>query len=188
MKLIMKSILMLTILTVLTGILYPLLVTLVAQLLFPHKANGSMLENDGVIIGSELIGQSFTREDYFHSRPSAVDYDGANSGGTNLGASNPILLMQVDSTAHLYRQENRLTMNVFIPPDAVTASASGLDPHISNDDAMLQALRIARTRNLRPVIVQELIRSSREYPYGRMGNSVINVVKLNRSLERLKSE
>src|SRR5687767_9610640 len=134
----------LLVLTVLCGVAYPLLVTGVAQGLFDDKADGSLIERDGVVVGSSLLGQEFTGESYFHPRPSAVSYvtpEVGTSGASNLGPTNADLLAAVEERAAEYRAENGLAVDAEVPVDAVTASASGLDPHISTANAELQARR-----------------------------------------------
>ena len=124
----------LLVVTVLCGLLYPLLVTGVAQGLFHDKADGSLIERDGVVVGSSLLGQDFTEPEYFHPRPSAVSYvtpDGGASGASNLGPTNPDLLASVQERADAYRSENGLEAGAQVPVDAVTASGSGVDPGIS---------------------------------------------------------
>src|SRR5690349_9565026 len=120
--------------TVLCGIVYPLVVTAVAQVGFDDQADGSLIERDGVVVGSSLIGQNFAADGYFWSRPSAAGatgYDGASSSGSNLGPSNPDLIAAVEERATAYREANGLPADALVPVDAVTASGSGLDPHIS---------------------------------------------------------
>ena len=176
-------------LTVLTGLLYPLLVTALAQLLFPHQAAGSILTRDGHAVGSRLIGQSFSDPRYFWSRPSATTpqpYNGTASTGSNLGPLNPALLDAVKARVaalHAADPGNRLP----VPVDLVTASGSGLDPEISVAAASYQAARVARTRGLAPERVQALIAQHTEGRLlGVLGEPRVNVLELNLALDALK--
>ena len=146
------AVLMIVVFTVICGVAYPLLSTAIGQAAFGHKADGSLIERDGVVVGSELIGQSFTDPKYFAPRPSAAGdgYDGSASSGSNLGPTNPDLLAAVKERVAAYRQSNGLADGVAVPVDAVTASGSGLDPHISIANARIQAPRVAAARNLEP--------------------------------------
>lgn len=165
--------------------LYPLCVWGVAQLLFPHEAAGSLLIREGRVTGSKLIGQNFSGPGYCHPRPSAAGagYDAAASGGSNLGPLSKKLLDAVGQRAEAYRLENDLAKDALVPADAVTASGSGLDPHISPANALLQAPRIARARGLSLAEVQEKIR---QHTQGRdlavLGEPRVNVLLLNMSL------
>ncbi len=169
---------------------YPLVVWLISQGLFPYEANGSLMQRDGVIMGSELIGQNFISPRYFHPRPSAAGeagYDGANSGGTNLGPLSKKLAESVKQRVDAYRAENGLPPGLPVPVDAVTASASGLDPHISLRNAFLQAPRVAHRRGMDRQTVDNLIQTNTE---GRgfeiLGEPRVNVLKLNLALDRKK--
>ncbi|HET7634320.1 MAG TPA: K(+)-transporting ATPase subunit C [Burkholderiales bacterium] len=183
---------------ILTGLAYPLLTTGVAQLLFPHQANGSLLERDGHVIGSALLGQNFIRQQYFHPRPSAtvtsdpadpdktiaLPYNAALSGASNLGPSSRKLITQVAERARAYRRENGLSANAPVPVDAVTASGSGIDPDISLANARLQAGRIARARKLPEKQVLMLITQQvtpRQFDV--LGDPRVNVLKLNLALD-----
>lgn len=177
-----------------TGLIFPLSITAIAQATMPGKANGSMVEKDGKIVGSELIGQGFAGPNYFHPRPSAAGsgYDGNNSSGTNLGPTNPKLLTGAEGfdgikqLAEKYRQENGISAEVVLPVDAVTRSASGLDPHISPRNAELQVARIAKARGLAEDKVKTLVRECTEGPFvGIFGDSTVNVLKLNIRLDKL---
>jgi len=141
--------------TAICGLAYPLLVTAIAQLGWRDTANGRLIERDGVVVGAELIGQSFTSPQYFHPRPSAAGdgYDGAASGGSNLGPTNEEFLATVAERVAEYRSVNGLGPDALVPVDAVTASASGLDPHISVRNAELQVARVAAVRGLEPAAV-----------------------------------
>lgn len=169
--------------TVLCGVVYPLAVTAVAQVAFGHRADGSLVEVDGVVVGSELLGQSFLAPEYFHPRPSAAGYDATASGGSNLGPTNPALAAAVADRVAAYRAENSLAAEVAVPVDAVTASASGLDPHISLANARLQAPRVAAARDLPLSTVLELIeRSTDDRPLGILGDPGVHVLRLNLAL------
>jgi potassium-transporting ATPase KdpC subunit len=176
--------------TVLCGLVYPLLSTAIGQIAFHDKANGSLIENDGVVVGSKLIGQTFTAPQYFHSRPSAAGdgYDGSASSGSNLGPRNPDLLSAVEERAIAYRNENGLAADAEVPVDAVTASGSGLDPHISIANARLQTPRVARERGVDVSVVSELVD---KYTDDRnlliFGEPGVNVVELNLALDRLSA-
>ncbi len=175
---------MLLLFTVITGIVYPLAVTGVAQALFSDKADGSLIERDGRVVGSELIGQPFTAPEYFHPRPSAVKYDGTLSSGSNLGPTNPALLEAVERRADHYREENGLGPNAEVPVDAVTASGSGLDPDISVTNAHLQAARVAVARGMPISEVFDLIgEHTEDRAFGFLGEPRVNVLELNLALD-----
>jgi K+-transporting ATPase ATPase C chain len=179
---------MLAIMTVLTGLLYPLVITGVAQLLFPHQANGSLILRNGQIIGSELIGQYFNDPKYFWGRPSATSpfpYNAAASGGSNLAPTNPVLIDRVKATiADLGPIETET--NVPVPVDLVTASGSGLDPHISPAAARYQLKRVALARGLDDTAIQILIEQHTEDRQLRLlGEPRVNVLQLNLALDSL---
>jgi K+-transporting ATPase ATPase C chain len=174
------------VLTVLCGVAYPLLVTGVAQVAFDHQADGSLVERDGVVVGSALIGQDFTSPQYFHPRPSAAGdgYDGAASSGSNLGPTNPAHLALVEERVAAYRADNGLGADTLVPVDAVTASGSGLDPHISVRNAELQAPRVAAERGLSLDAVQTAIDAhTTARPLGILGDPGVNVLELNVALD-----
>jgi potassium-transporting ATPase KdpC subunit len=190
------AVLMIVVLTGLTGLAYPLAMTGLAQVLFPHQANGSLIVRDGVVIGSELIGQSFvdaeiglTLPGYFRGRPSAAftPGDGNNtlvSSGSNYGPTNQALIDRVTGDVAIVREENGLADDVAIPVDLVTASASGLDPHISPASAELQIPRVARDRGLRVDDVRELVAANTEgRTLGFIGEPRVHVLKLNLALD-----
>lgn len=172
------------VLTVLLGIVYPLVVTGLAQTMFPRKAAGSLIERDGKVIGSRLIGQPFTGPGYFHSRPSAAGagYDATASGGTNLGpTSRKLFETNVKAAADVLREENS---NSPIPVDMVTASASGLDPHITPAAAEFQVPRVARERGLSEEQVRRLVREHTEgRQFALLGEPRVNVLALNLALD-----
>ena len=165
--------------------LYPAAVWVLAQGLFPAKANGSLIERSGTTLGSSLIGQSFSGPEYFHPRPSAAGqgYDAARSGSSNLGPTSKKLIDEVRRRASDYRAENSLGPETKVPADAVTASASGLDPHISLKNALLQMPRVARARGLGEMAVRKLVEA---YTGGRdlgiLGEPRVNVLRLNLAL------
>lgn len=172
--------------TVLFGVVYPLVASMVGQVAFSDRADGSLIRRDGVVVGSELIGQTFTSPRYFHSRPSAAGsgYDGAASAGSNLGPMNPDLLASVAQRVAAYREENSLSSEVRVPVDAVTASGSGLDPHISVANADLQAARVAAARGLDLATVSALVAENTDgRELGVLGEPGVNVVLLNLALD-----
>jgi K+-transporting ATPase ATPase C chain len=194
---------MLLVFTVITGLIYPLAVTGVGQLLFHDKANGSIIERDGHPVGSKQIGQAFTKPEYFHPRPSSAGdgYDGSASSGSNLGPTNPKLLKGqqddpatkdvdesfegIEQRVAAYRKENNLSSAVTVPIDAVTGSGSGLDPHISVANARLQASRVAQARNLPPDQVLGLIdKNTDRRGFGFLGEPGVNVLELNLALDQ----
>ncbi len=166
--------------------LYPLLVWIMAQLFFVHEANGSLITKKGVVIGSSLLAQRFDGAQYFHPRPSAAGqgYDAANSGGSNLGPLSKNLIDTVKKRVIDYRTENGLASDTLVPADAVTASGSGLDPHISVNNALLQAHRVARMRGMSEQSVLEKIRTRTESRgLWILGEPRVNVLMLNLSLD-----
>jgi potassium-transporting ATPase KdpC subunit len=192
------AIVMIICMTVITGLAYPLAMTGIAQLLFPYQANGSLIVRDGKVIGSELIGQNFTSDKYFHGRPSAttepdpkdpsktisVPYAADNSGGSNLGPTQKDLIERVKSDAAKLGKENPGTP---IPVDLVTTSASGLDPDITPAGAMFQVPRVAKARGLPENEVRKLVEDHIQgRTLGVLGEPVVNVLELNLALDALK--
>ncbi len=172
--------------TVLTGLLYPSLVTGLCQLLFRDQANGSLKTVNGQVVGSELIGQPFAKPEYFHPRPSAAGngYDGLASGGSNFGPTNTKLIDRVKTDAAAFRKDNPAYQGN-LPADLVTASGSGLDPHISPASAEAQAQRVAQARGMNVAQVEELIASHTEgRDLGFLGEPRVNVLMLNVALDR----
>jgi len=158
----------------------------IAQVAFRDKANGSLIKIDGRVTGSALIGQRFTGLGYFHSRPSASDYEALRSGGTNYGPTNRKYIYMVKTRTLLVKKENNLSTNAEIPADIVLVSGSGLDPHISIESAMLQTARIATERKIEESDVRDLIINNTEKRYlGVFGDSFVNVLKLNIALDSL---
>ncbi len=196
--------------TVLCGFVFPFLITAIAQVTMPDRANGSLIKRNGAIIGSELIGQNFSKPEYFHPRPSAAGagYDGALSGGTNLGpisgklingihnklpdgSDDPGNYQGIRDLAIAYRLENGLPENAAVPADAVTRSASGLDPHISPANAELQVQRVAKARGFNDIVTQRLAdlvaRHTEGRTFGLLGEPRVNVLMLNLDLDSLSN-
>lgn len=174
--------------TVLFGLAYPMVVLGIGQSAFNDKANGSLVRVGGTVVGSELIGQGFAAPGYFQPRPSAAGagYDGASSSGSNLGPTNPAYLKTVNERAVAYREANGLPAGAQVPVDAVTASASGLDPQITVLNARTQAPRVARERGLSLKKVRSMIRAhTDDRPLGFLGDPGVNVLKLNLALDRV---
>jgi K+-transporting ATPase ATPase C chain len=176
----------LVVFTLVCGLAYPLVTLAIGQVAFADSANGSLIEVDGAVVGSELLGQGFAAPEYFHPRPSAAGagYDGASSSGSNLGPTNPEYLALVEERVVAYRELNGLSDDVRVPADAVTASASGLDPHISLANAQLQAPRVAETRGMTTDEVLALIDQHVDpRPLGILGDPGVNVLQLNLALD-----
>ena len=191
------AIVVLVALTLITGLVYPLVMTGIAQVVFPRQAQGSLIERDGKVVGSELIGQVFESDKYFHGRPSATTapdpndatktvpapYNAANSGASNLGPSNKALIDRVQTDMEKLKQENSA---VTVPSDLVTTSASGLDPHISPEAALFQVPRIAKARNLSEDRIRKLVADHTEGRFlGLLGEPRVNVLLVNLALDQL---
>jgi K+-transporting ATPase ATPase C chain len=191
------AIVLIVLMTVLTGLAYPLAMTGIAQVLFPHQASGSLIEKDGKVIGSELIGQNFTDAKYFHGRPSATTdtdpndstktvpapYNAGNSGGSNAGPTAKSLIERVQGDVDTLKKENGGS----VPVDLVTTSASGLDPNITPAAAEFQVARVAAARNSSPERVRALVADATEDRFlGILGEKRVNVLKLNLALDAMK--
>jgi potassium-transporting ATPase KdpC subunit len=191
------AIIMIVVMTAITGLGYPLAMTGLAQLIFPHRANGSLIEKDGKVIGSTLIGQNFTSDKYFHPRPSATTepdpkdptktvptpYAADNSGGSNLGPTNQALIDRVKGDAVKLAEENPGTP---IPVDLVTTSGSGLDPDITPAAALFQVPRVAKARHLDPERLKALVADqTHDRLFGILGEKRVNVLELNLALDQL---
>jgi potassium-transporting ATPase KdpC subunit len=181
------AVLMTIVTTVLLGLVYPLVITGLAQVLFPDQANGQLITRDGRVVGSRLIGQTFSSAKYFHSRPSAAGggYDATSSSGTNLGPTSKKLIDAVTANVEAAQKDNPGTP---VPVDLVTSSASGLDPHISPAAARFQVPRVARERHMTEADVQALVdRFTEGRQWGILGEPRINVLELNLALEGVRS-
>jgi potassium-transporting ATPase KdpC subunit len=178
------------IMTILTGVLYPLLMTGIAQVVFPVKASGSLVWKDGSISGSALIGQQFDSSIYFWSRPSAVDYNPVPSGGSNSGPSSEKLKKLVTERRAIFKEKNFITDSTAVPKEMIFASASGLDPHISPEAALLQVERVAASRNFTDAQNEQLIQlihNKTEGPqFSLLGERRINVFELNLDLDKIR--
>jgi K+-transporting ATPase ATPase C chain len=180
------AILITLILTVVTGLLYPFAITGMAQVLFPRQANGSLITANGQVVGSSLIGQNFAKPEYFHPRPSAAGdkgYDGMASGASNLAPTNPALEKRLAESAAAFRKENPAHTGT-IPADAITASASGLDPEISPATALAQCERIAAARKVPVATIRSLVeKNTAPRQLGLLGEARVNVLLLNLALD-----
>ena len=176
------------VMTVFCGLIYPLVMTGLCQALFPFQANGSIIERDGKIVGSALIGQEFKGDSYFSSRPSANEYNAADSAGTNYGAINKELKKQVAERAEAVRAKYGLLATDKVPSDMVTNDAAGFDPHLSPEAIRLQVNRVAEARHMDKSVVLKLVEENTEYPnFGFIGEARVNVLKLNLALDKIQS-
>ena len=173
--------------TILLGVIYPLAITGISQVIFSYQANGSLVTAGGKLVGSEIIGQNFTRPEYFQPRPSAAGsdgYDATSSAGSNYGPTNQKLIERVKASVEKFRKENP-DYHGPIPADLLTTSASGLDPHLSPDSARAQAARVAKTRGVAIEQINHLVTQFTEGPdLGLLGEPRVNVLKLNMELDR----
>ena len=183
------SIIATIVLAIICSGLYPVVIWALGQVIFPYQANGSLIEaKDGTVQGSALLAQGFSGEKYFHPRPSAAGtgYDPTASGGSSLGPTSQKLIEQIKQNVESYRKDNGLADNVLVPADAVTNSGSGLDPHISLENALLQAPRVAKARNIDLAEVKKAIQDATENSFLRIGGEPgVNVLKLNLALDNL---
>lgn len=170
---------------ILLGLVYPLLILVLGQIFFPYQAGGSLIAIEGRSVGSSLIAQEFTSHRYFQSRFSAINYNATDSGGSNLAMSNAKLYQKVEKYIKHVRLENELAENVKLPADMVLCSGSGLDPHISLANAMLQLPRVAKHRGLSKEIIKKLINDSMDHDFiGIWGQKGVNVLRLNLALDK----
>jgi K+-transporting ATPase ATPase C chain len=184
-KNLITAVLMTLVTTVLFGLIFPLVVTGLAQVLFPKQANGELLSRDGKVVGSKLIGQQFSSPGYFYSRPSAAGtgYDAGNSSGSNLGPTSQTLISRVQGDADRLQAENP---GAAIPMDLLTSSGSGLDPHISPEAAEFQVPRVAKQRGLSEDVVREAVHQHTESrQFGFLGEPRVNVLELNLTLDEI---
>lgn len=184
-----RAFLVLVFFSILTGFLYPVFITAFSRSFFAYRSGGSIITIQGKSVGSELIGQNFRKPEYFHGRPSEGNYDAGNSGGSNLGPTNAVLIKRVQEKAGSFRSENNIPEGQKVPADIVSESASGLDPHISVEAALLQVGRVAAARGLSADEVTALVGKCTEKPLlGFIGRSRVNVLKLNIRLDQMQSE
>ncbi len=186
MKEIKNAILIFAVFSIILGIIYPVVITGISQVAFPHQANGNLITENGNVIGSELIGQNFSSPEYFHGRPSAVDYDPIISGGSNLGPTNQELMDRIDKRIQKIKLEESLPSNFTVPSDMVLSSGSGLEGYIYVDSARLQVPRIAKARELSETEVEKVIDNNIESPWLGTGSPMVNVLKLNLDLDNLR--
>lgn len=176
------------VMTIFCGLLYPLAMTGLSQMLFPFQANGSIIERNGKVVGSALIGQEFKGDRYFSGRPSANEYNAADSAGTNYGAINKELKKQVTERAAAIREKYGLLAIEKVPSDMVTNDAAGFDPHLSPRAIHLQVNRVAEARHMDKSVILKLAEENTEYPsLGFIGEARVNVLKLNLALDKAQS-
>ena len=189
MKLLWQSIMLTIVFTVVTGVIYPLVITGISQVAFHDQANGSLLVRDGKVVGSELLAQQFTGDKYFWPRPSAASYGTVPSGASNLGPTSQTLQNNVATNAAAFRTANKLAADAPVPADMVFTSASGLDPHISPEAARLQVGRVAAARGMGADQVKTLVEKFVEPPqWGIFGEARVNVLRLNLALDDMDTK
>ncbi|EKQ52590.1 MAG: K+-transporting ATPase, C subunit [Methanobacterium sp. Maddingley MBC34] len=187
MKELKSAILIFVAFTIILGVIYPMVITGISQLTFSEQANGNLIKNEnGTVLGSQLIGQDFSSPAYFHGRPSVIDYNSSTSSGSNLGPTSQKLIDNVTERIQEIKTENSLQNNTTIPADLVLASGSGLEGYIYADSAMIQVPRIASARGISESQVKEIITSNQENTFLGFGKEIVNVLKLNIALDNLK--
>lgn len=185
----LTSIKVFAVFAILLGLVYPLAITGIAQISMPYQANGSLIQKDGKILGSERIAQNFEGQEYFHPRPSAIDYNSASSGASNLSPSSAKLQGIVKERIEKIRKLENIDTNVNIPSDMVTSSASGLDPNISIENANIQLKRVAKKRHLSENVVEEIVKQNMDSNFqGIWGQTGVNVLKVNLALDLMSGE
>jgi K+-transporting ATPase ATPase C chain len=184
MRELIRALLIFIVLSLLTGLAYPSVITGLSRLFFPGKAAGSLVTDRGRVVGSSLIGQRFTTARYFHGRPSAIDYDAGTSGGTNFGPASAKFLQEVMGRVEATRRENNLSPGAAIPADLVLASGSGLDPDISMEGALIQIPRVAKARAVSEGVLRNLVESMAEGQHAG-GEARVNLLRLNMATDRL---
>jgi potassium-transporting ATPase KdpC subunit len=186
MKEIKNAVLIFIVFTLILGLIYPIVMTGISQLIFPQQANGNLISENGKLLGSQLIGQNFTSSIYFHGRPSVINYNSSTSSGSNLGPTNQKLIDQVQKRVQQIRKEDSLPSSGIVPSDLVLASGSGLESYIYVDSAMIQVPRIAKARGIDETEVKKIIENNKENPLLSFGEPIVNVLKLNIALDKLK--
>jgi K+-transporting ATPase ATPase C chain len=176
------SVLMLFIFTIITGVVYPLLITGIGIIIFPEKRNGSLIVKNGSVIGSELIGQKFEKAEFFHGRPSAVSYDASSSGGSNYGPMNKKFIEEIQNRSVQIRKKYNMNEKTPLPSDFLFSSGSGLDPHISLESVKLQVDKIAFSRKINKSIIENIIDRNIIKQYYFIGQPYLNVLKINMEL------
>ena len=188
---ILQALRMLFVMTVFTGIIYPVAMTFLSLAVFPYQAKGSMIEKNGTIIGSELIGQGFVSDKYFTSRPSGIGYNPAPSCGTNWGPTDKRMRDSANARTAQFKLQNNLSATTIVPKDMLFASASGVDPHISPEAAQMQIERIAKVRGFNPAQLSSLKKLVEDFTQGPQlqlfGDPRVNVLKLNLAVDELQS-
>lgn len=179
-----NAVMVLVIFTVMLGLVYPLVITGISQIAFSGQSNGNLIKENGIVVGSLLIGQDFSSPQYFHGRPSAIDYNSSTSSGSNLGPDSQKLINNVTERIQELKSENSLPSDAKVPADLVETSSSGLEGYIYVDSAMIQIPRIAQTRNISQSEVEKIIKQNEEFPLLGIGRPIVNVLKLNIALNK----